>query len=178
MVQAWRLWREGKGLELIDPSTGDSYSPFDVTRCIQVGLLCVQERAEDRPTMSSVVFMLGSENASLPQPKHPGFCLGRHPMETDSSSGKQDETVNQVTVTILDGRQQLGSSKFSGRIASLKRVGIFLVYICYIYLILIFGICYIINRASFVQQIQAVDLHSSVYIISYIVQIMQCTVSF
>lgn len=106
MVQAWRLWREGKGLELLDPSVGESYTVAEVLRCIQVGLLCVQERAEDRPTMSSVVLMLSSESASLSQPKNPGFCMSRHHGETDSSSSRQDEscTLNRVTVTILDGR--------------------------------------------------------------------------
>ncbi|XP_059623671.1 receptor-like serine/threonine-protein kinase SD1-8 isoform X2 [Cornus florida] len=103
---AWRLWKEGKGIEIIDSSTGASCSPCEVLRCIQVGLLCVQERAEDRPTMSTVVLMLSSETTSMPQPKHPGFCIGR-PIETDSSSSKQHEscTVNQVTVTtMIDGR--------------------------------------------------------------------------
>ncbi|KAI4296563.1 hypothetical protein L6164_036512 [Bauhinia variegata] len=103
---AWKLWKEGNALELVDSSYGDSYSPPQVIRCIQVGLLCVQERAEDRPTMSSVVLMLTSENATIPQPKNPGFCVGRAPNETDSSSSKQEEsfTVNQVTVTMLDAR--------------------------------------------------------------------------
>lgn len=93
-------------MELIDSAAGDLYSAVDVMRCIQVGLLCVQEHAEDRPNMGTVVLMLSSESASLPQPKHPGFCLGRRPHDTSSSSSKQDEscTVNQVTVTILDGR--------------------------------------------------------------------------
>ncbi|KAK9267456.1 hypothetical protein L1049_009882 [Liquidambar formosana] len=103
---AWKLWREEKALELMDPSAGDSYSPNEVLRCIQVGLLCVQERAEDRPTMSSVVLMLSSETAALPQPRHPGFCLGRKPTETDSSSSKQEEscTINQVTVSVINAR--------------------------------------------------------------------------
>ncbi|XP_061358121.1 receptor-like serine/threonine-protein kinase SD1-8 isoform X1 [Gastrolobium bilobum] len=102
----WKLWNEGNALELIDSSIDNSYSPSEVLRCIQVGLLCVQEHAEDRPTMSSVVLMLSSETAPLSQPKIPGFCLGRNPIETDSSSSKQDEscTVNQVTVTMLDAR--------------------------------------------------------------------------
>lgn len=75
-------------------------------RCIQVGLLCVQEQAEDRPNMATVVLMLGSESATLPQPKHPGFCLGRRPADMESSTSNYDEscTVNQVTVTMLDGR--------------------------------------------------------------------------
>lgn len=93
-------------MDIIDSSVGDSFSESEVLRCMQVGLLCVQERAEDRPTMSSVVLMLSSETVSLPQPKNPGFCLGMKP-ETESSSSKQDEassTVNQVTITILNPR--------------------------------------------------------------------------
>ncbi|KAJ1379175.1 S-locus, receptor kinase [Sesbania bispinosa] len=103
---AWGQWRKGKPLDLIDSSIGDSYSPSEVIRCIHVGLLCVQERAEDRPTMSSVILMLSSETASMPQPKSPGFSLGKNPRETDSSSSKQDKSwsVNQVTVTLLDAR--------------------------------------------------------------------------
>ncbi|KAJ1434827.1 S-locus receptor kinase, C-terminal [Sesbania bispinosa] len=103
---AWGQWREGRPLDLIDSSIGDSYSPSEVIRCIHVGLLCVQERAEDRPTMSSVILMLSSETASMPQPKSPGFSLGKNPGETDSSSSKQDKSwsVNQVTITLLDAR--------------------------------------------------------------------------
>ncbi|GLT83111.1 hypothetical protein SLE2022_014200 [Rubroshorea leprosula] len=104
---AWRLWKEGRGLELLDPVVGNSYPEQEVLRCIHVGLLCVQERAEDRPTMHSVILMLSSETAVMPRPKTPGFCLlGRNAVETDSLSSKKDETftVNQVTVTMLDAR--------------------------------------------------------------------------
>ncbi|CAN4083906.1 unnamed protein product [Withania somnifera] len=103
---AWRLWKEGTASELLDPSIGELPSPSEVMRCIQVGLLCVQEQAEDRPNMATVVLMLGSESASLPQPKNPGFCLGRRPVDSDSYSTNYEETctVNQVTVTMIDGR--------------------------------------------------------------------------
>ncbi|KAK6124445.1 hypothetical protein DH2020_041822 [Rehmannia glutinosa] len=106
LAYAWKLYREGRGLELMDSAAGESYSASEVMRCIQVGLLCVQEHAEDRPNMSTVVLMLSSDFVSMPQPKNPGYCLGRRPVETESSSSKQDEscTVNQVTVTMLDGR--------------------------------------------------------------------------
>ncbi|CAK8530431.1 unnamed protein product [Lathyrus sativus] len=108
LKNAWGQWREGKALELIDSAIGNSYTESEVLRCIHVGLLCVQERAEDRPTMPSVLLMLGSETALMPEPRSPGFSLGRskNPLETDSSSSKQDETwsVNQVTVTLLDAR--------------------------------------------------------------------------
>lgn len=106
ILQAWKLWTGGKGLELMDSSSSGSYSPDELLRCIQVGLLCVQEQAEDRPTMATVLLMLNSETTTLPQPKNPGFCLGRRPIETDSSSSKHDEsfTLNQITVTMVDGR--------------------------------------------------------------------------
>ncbi|KVH89600.1 Apple-like protein [Cynara cardunculus var. scolymus] len=70
-----------------------------------IGLLCIQEQADDRPNMSKVLLMLSSEVVQLAQPKYPGFCLGKRHFEAESSS-KQDEsmTVNEITVTILDGR--------------------------------------------------------------------------
>ncbi|CAI9087670.1 OLC1v1021803C1 [Oldenlandia corymbosa var. corymbosa] len=103
---AWKLWREGRGLELLDSTAGEKFDSYEVMRCIQVGLLCVQEHAEDRPDMANVVLLLRCESAPVPNPKHPGFILGRRPDHTSSSSSKQDEsfTVNQVTVTIMDGR--------------------------------------------------------------------------
>ncbi|CAL9239433.1 unnamed protein product [Arabidopsis halleri] len=73
----WRHWKEGKGLEIVDPINIDSSSSMsrthEILRCIQTGLLCVQERAEDRPVMSSVMVMLGSETTAITQPKRPGL---------------------------------------------------------------------------------------------------------
>nr|TKW01523.1 hypothetical protein SEVIR_8G186600v2 [Setaria viridis] len=40
-------------------------------KCINIGLLCAQENAADRPTMSHVVAMLTSKVITLPEPKHP-----------------------------------------------------------------------------------------------------------
>ncbi|KAB5560495.1 hypothetical protein DKX38_005452 [Salix brachista] len=55
-----------------------------------------------------------SQDLLLNEPKTPGYCLGRNPFETDSSSSKQDEsfTVNQVTVTVLDASLCIGASPF------------------------------------------------------------------
>ncbi|KAG1368212.1 receptor-like serine/threonine-protein kinase SD1-8 [Cocos nucifera] len=101
LSHAWKLWKEGNSLELLDKSMDCSYSINDVLRCIQVGLLCVQDRAEDRPHMSTVILMLGSASAMLPQPKPPGYCSERSATDTESSSGC---TVNEITMTILAGR--------------------------------------------------------------------------
>ncbi|XP_077243478.1 cysteine-rich receptor-like protein kinase 10 isoform X2 [Tasmannia lanceolata] len=78
LTYAWRLWVESKGQELIDPSFIDDTCPVsEALRCIHIGLLCVQEDAADRPTMSSVVLMLGGESLGLRQPKQPAFSVGR-----------------------------------------------------------------------------------------------------
>ncbi|XP_024181134.1 G-type lectin S-receptor-like serine/threonine-protein kinase At4g27290 isoform X2 [Rosa chinensis] len=73
---AWRLWNEGRPLELIDSwlESSCNLSEVEVLRCIEVGLLCVQHHPEDRPSMASVVIMLGSDIA-LAQPKQPGFFM-------------------------------------------------------------------------------------------------------
>ncbi|ESQ28801.1 hypothetical protein EUTSA_v10018118mg [Eutrema salsugineum] len=106
----WRNWKEGKGLEIVDPviidSSSSTFRTHEVLRCLQIGLLCVQERAEDRPVMSSVMVMLGSENTVIPQPKRPGFCIGsRSPLEIESSKQPDNEwTVNQITLSVIDAR--------------------------------------------------------------------------
>ncbi|KAJ4906607.1 Receptor-like serine/threonine-protein kinase SD1-6 [Raphanus sativus] len=109
--EVWRNWKEGKWLEIVDPIIIDSSSStcqaHEILRCIQIGLLCVQERAEDRPVMASVMAMIGSETMVIPEPKRPGFCVGRNPLEIDSSSSTQgnDEcTVNQITLSVVDAR--------------------------------------------------------------------------
>ncbi|CAL5335848.1 unnamed protein product [Camellia sinensis] len=88
---AWRLYNENRSLELIDEPQRDSCYLTEVLRSIHVGLLCVQQRPEDRPTMSSVVLMLGGEGA-LPQPRKPGFFAERNLLETGCSLSKDATT--------------------------------------------------------------------------------------
>ncbi|RWW04468.1 hypothetical protein GW17_00032306 [Ensete ventricosum] len=53
-------------LDLVDETIGDSYPKEEVLRCMKIGLLCVQERPEDRPTMLAV---LGREENKRGWPK-------------------------------------------------------------------------------------------------------------
>ncbi|XP_061979077.1 cysteine-rich receptor-like protein kinase 10 isoform X2 [Populus nigra] len=82
---AWRNWREGTGLNVIDPalSTG---SRTEMTRCIHIGLLCVQENIADRPTMASIVLMLSSYSLTLPVPSQPAFFMNSSTYQSDISS--------------------------------------------------------------------------------------------
>ena len=100
------LWNEGKALNLIDMCLKDSYVESQVLRCIQVGLLCVQKFPNDRPTMSSIVFMLENEGAVLPQPKQPGFFVERSSSDDGSSSLTDQESYseNVASITMPCGR--------------------------------------------------------------------------
>ncbi|QHO04821.1 Cysteine-rich receptor-like protein kinase [Arachis hypogaea] len=102
LVYSWKLWCEGECLELVDPILENTYIRNEVTRCIHIGLLCVQEDAIDRPTMSTVVVMLASETMTLPNPNHPAFSVGRKFGKEDESTSKTSKdniSVNEVSIS-------------------------------------------------------------------------------
>ncbi|NP_001350129.1 putative S-locus receptor-like protein kinase family protein [Zea mays] len=105
LSQAWRLWREGNALALLDEAVvrAGTHRSSEVLRCVQVALLCVQERPDDRPHMAAVFLALGNPSAVLPQPRHPGYCTDRGSASTDGEWSSTC-TVNDVTVTIVEGR--------------------------------------------------------------------------
>ncbi|KDP38981.1 hypothetical protein JCGZ_00738 [Jatropha curcas] len=101
---AWRLHMEGRSHEMIDALIENSCNLIEVLRSIHIGLLCVQRSPEDRPSMSSVVFMLGGEGA-LPEPKQPGFFNEREISAANYSSNNHDSSsANGLTVTLLEAR--------------------------------------------------------------------------
>ncbi|KAK9223662.1 hypothetical protein WN944_012108 [Citrus x changshan-huyou] len=73
---AWKQWRDGTPLQLLDPNLTDSYSRNEVIRCIHLGLLCVQEDPTERPSMATIVLMLNSYSVTLPLPQQPAFFIG------------------------------------------------------------------------------------------------------
>ncbi|XP_037406917.1 receptor-like serine/threonine-protein kinase SD1-8 [Triticum dicoccoides] len=81
---SWKLWKEGRTADLLDEAMAGSIDYSVVLRCIQVALLCVEVHPKNRPLMSSVVMMLSSENATLPEPNEPGVNIGRS-TDTDYS---------------------------------------------------------------------------------------------
>ncbi|KAJ8422541.1 hypothetical protein Cgig2_032174 [Carnegiea gigantea] len=68
----WRNWRDGTPMSIVDESLSAN-SRIEIMRCIHIGMLCIQEDAADRPTMSAVLVMMSSHSATLPVPTHPPF---------------------------------------------------------------------------------------------------------
>ncbi|RWR88175.1 G-type lectin S-receptor-like serine/threonine-protein kinase [Cinnamomum micranthum f. kanehirae] len=95
----WEKWKEGRAMEVVDSSMINKSSfESEVLRCIQIGLLCVQEKANDRPNMSSVVHMLGNESMML-SPTQPAFCFRKGECSDHPSS-----SINEVTMTKMEAR--------------------------------------------------------------------------
>ncbi|KAL7213373.1 hypothetical protein ACSBR2_015986 [Camellia fascicularis] len=95
----WQLWNEGKGLEMINPLLMESCDLDEFLRYMHIGLLCVQEDAYDRPTMSSVVVMLKSEAVTLSQPERPAFSVGR--FKDHYETNDKDYSVNELTISVV-----------------------------------------------------------------------------
>ncbi|XP_062024763.1 cysteine-rich receptor-like protein kinase 44 isoform X4 [Rosa rugosa] len=103
---AWDLWKEGRGIEVIDASIRETLQAHEALRCINIGLLCVQESAADRPAMASVIHMLqGNEAASLPPTKAPAFST----QTNFSTIGPSSQTPtnysnNALTISLPEAR--------------------------------------------------------------------------
>ncbi|BAT93993.1 hypothetical protein LR48_Vigan02g232200 [Vigna angularis] len=87
---AWRNWKEGKALNIVDPSLNNN-SRNEMLRCIHIGLLCVQENLVDRPTMATIILMLNSHSLSLAIPAEPAFYMNSR---TRSFPGMQSWEYN------------------------------------------------------------------------------------
>jgi hypothetical protein len=90
-------------LDIVDSSINESFVPHEVLRCIQIGLLCVQEDPMDRPPMSAVLLMLSSET-TLPSPKQPAFVFRKTSNDLGLVAGGGFYSINGVTITMVEAR--------------------------------------------------------------------------
>lgn len=113
---AYKLYKEGKSLELMDIALTQSAIPEQVAICIHIALLCTQGDPQLRPNMRRVVVMLSKkpEIVRLEEPSRPGipgskYKRFRRPPGTSSSLGSSfsgetdtrtlDSTFNYNTAT-------------------------------------------------------------------------------
>ncbi|XP_057967672.1 cysteine-rich receptor-like protein kinase 34 isoform X2 [Malania oleifera] len=95
---AYELWKAGKGMEFMDPSLDDASSTCKLMRCMQVALLCLQEKPENRPSMLEVYSMLKNEAAVIAIPRRPAFSVKINSIKIDkygeNRAGLQQEIVS------------------------------------------------------------------------------------
>ncbi|VVA41539.1 PREDICTED: G-type lectin S-receptor [Prunus dulcis] len=97
--EAWMLYTEGRSIEVLDTSVGDSSDLHEVVRSIHVGLSSVQRNPADRPSMPAAVVMLSGEGSS-PQPQKPGFYSQRDLNELEVDPSSKAFSANVVTVLL------------------------------------------------------------------------------
>jgi hypothetical protein len=90
------MWNAKNIVALTDPMIREPCFEMEILKCIHVGLLCVQDFAKDRPTISVVISMLKSETIDLPLPKQPAF--------TERQIAPHVDSLNNITVTRVQGR--------------------------------------------------------------------------
>ena len=102
--QAYELWKEGKGMEVMDDSLDDRNSECKLVRCMEIALLCVQEHASDRPSMLQVCAMLRNQDKSHAIPKKPAFSRVEDKDDVNECQTLQNVSVDDGTITQIVGR--------------------------------------------------------------------------
>ncbi|KAJ9708475.1 hypothetical protein PVL29_000486 [Vitis rotundifolia] len=108
---AWKLYKKGRSLEVLDPSLASSAVAEQVAMCVQIGLLCTQADPQSRPSMRRVVVMLSKKPGTLEEPTRPGYPGSRYrrsrrPTTSTTTAGTSREsshtfesTTNSATAT-------------------------------------------------------------------------------
>ncbi|XP_019180012.1 PREDICTED: G-type lectin S-receptor-like serine/threonine-protein kinase RKS1 [Ipomoea nil] len=100
----WNLWNKGKAMDLVDESVVQSCNEDEVLKCINVGLLCVEEDPNKRPNMSNVLLMLSNENTALPKPNQPAFVARTHTSLNSNTVEFDKSCSNELTISDQEGR--------------------------------------------------------------------------
>ncbi|KAK7407664.1 hypothetical protein VNO78_09662 [Psophocarpus tetragonolobus] len=94
---AYRLYKKGRALEIVDPTLASSVVTEQVEMCIKLGLLCTQGDPQLRPTMGRVVVMLSKKPGHMEEPTRPAIPgsryrrVPRRPYAMSSGSGADDD---------------------------------------------------------------------------------------
>ncbi|ESQ29290.1 hypothetical protein EUTSA_v10023279mg [Eutrema salsugineum] len=104
LAYAWESWCETGGFNFLDRDLTDSCNAFEVARCVQIGLLCVQHEAADRPNTLQVLSMI-TTTTDLPTPKQPIFAMQTLDNVLMSDTKSNDLiSVNELTQSVIQGR--------------------------------------------------------------------------
>ena len=113
MLQVWRQWRDQKPLSILDASINENYSEIEVIKCIQIGLLCVQQNPDDRPTMVAIVSYLSSHLIELPSPQEPALFL--HSRKDPKAFAQESSSSHNINASTSLSINEMSISQFLPR---------------------------------------------------------------
>ena len=96
-MQAQESWNQHKIKEdLLDSTVGQPEPEIllQLERCVQVGLLCLQQSPADRPSMAEAVAMLTTNgSSSSSQARRPDSSAAASPLATQATSGAHGDSI-------------------------------------------------------------------------------------
>ena len=99
------MWNDDNIMALVDLTIWDPCFQMDISKCIHVGLLCVQELARDRPNVSTIISMLKSEILDLPTLKQPAFMERQIASNIElTQQGQIRFSICNITTSTVNGR--------------------------------------------------------------------------
>ena len=113
MLQVWRQWRDQTPLSILDASINENYSEIEVIKCIQIGLLCVQQNPDDRPTMVAILSYLSSHLIELPRPQEPALFL--HGRKDPKAFAQESSSSHNINASTLFSINEMSISQFLPR---------------------------------------------------------------
>ncbi|OIW19138.1 hypothetical protein TanjilG_03628 [Lupinus angustifolius] len=104
---AYKQYKKGKSLDIVDSTLASSMEPEQVTMCIQLGLLCTQGDPQLRPNMRRVVVMLSKKPGHMDEPTRPGMPGSRYrrhrrqsAMSSIADTSVTSDSSNNYTTTV------------------------------------------------------------------------------
>ncbi|XP_065042338.1 cysteine-rich receptor-like protein kinase 43 isoform X1 [Musa acuminata AAA Group] len=100
---AWKLYKKGQRLELLDPAVASTADAEQVAMCVQIGLLCTQSDPKLRPDMKRVVIILSKQPSVLEEPTRPGIPGSRYRRRSYGtrgshySAGESSSSINSAS---------------------------------------------------------------------------------
>ncbi|KAI9072206.1 hypothetical protein K1719_045834 [Acacia pycnantha] len=95
----WKKLRDDKLVEILDSNINELGSYNEVIKCIQIGLLCVQENPNARPSMATVVSYLSNDSIQMPIPQEPAFFLHGQPEPTTTNGTGESCSINEASMS-------------------------------------------------------------------------------
>ncbi|GLJ33760.1 hypothetical protein SUGI_0678600 [Cryptomeria japonica] len=97
----WRLYQKNEGLGIVDPRLEGAFDAEQVSRVINVALLCAHDSASKRPSMSNVVSML-TGNSPIPR------------VEATKAKPAFTSEIGDTQYVFIDSTSQSASSSAAG----------------------------------------------------------------
>ncbi|KAG4394959.1 hypothetical protein GLYMA_20G137400v4 [Glycine max] len=115
MGYVWRQWKDQEPLSILDSNIKERYSQMEVLRCIHIGLLCVQENLNDRPTITTIISYFNNHSLELPSPQEPAFLLHRRRMDPEIVIQQESSLSQAANGSVLFSINEMSASNFYPR---------------------------------------------------------------